>query len=396
MNNTKKTSTSLSFKAPRAGEWKSLAADQGNEEDQKMDQQNCDELHNILLTSLQMQHLVVLSGSGCSLGAGGPSMGILWDEVVGQPASDAAKEAAEKIGHDIINNKDIEALLSRVEASLQLNDDITLKTFLNESKKKILAKCSDFLYATDDSGLDAHRTFIHRLSRRRSRDQRLKIFTTNYDLCFEYAASILGAIALDGFSFTVPRRFDPRFYGYDIVRRARNGDEAASYLEGVFLLYKLHGSVNWSRGKDGSIYEDFSPVPEKACLIYPASGKYQQSFTQPHLESIAQYLAVVREPNTCVIVAGFGFNDDHLATPLLAAVTSNPHLRLIVVDPSAKNNLSREKPHWKRLNELSGQGEDIWFISAEFAQFAKLIPDLRSLTPAESLMKTIQSVVKPT
>ena len=59
---------------------------------------------------------------------------------------------------------------------------------------------------------------------------------------------------LDGFSFTAPRRYDPRFFGYDIIRRPRSGDDLGHFLEGVFLLYKLHGSVNWARNADKTIY----------------------------------------------------------------------------------------------------------------------------------------------
>jgi hypothetical protein len=255
----------------------------------------------------------------------------------------------------------------------------------------ILDRCSGALAADK---LDAHKVFLHRLSRRRVRDQRLQIFTTNYDLCFERAAAALGGVALDGFSFTTPRHYDPRFFGYDIIRRPRSGDDLGHYLEGVFLLYKLHGSVNWARDKDGKICEKDKPTPDEACLIYPAKGKYQQSFVQPHLESMAQYLSAVREPNTCLVAVGFGFNDDHLAEPLLAAVQSNPHLRLIVVDPGARTNTTNGNPYWQRFFELSGRGEDVWFINASFADFAQMVPDLKSLTPANALMQAIKGVTR--
>jgi hypothetical protein len=158
----------------------------------------------------------------------------------------------------------------------------------------------------------------------------------------------------------------------------------------VFLLYKLHGSVNWAKSEDGTICEKDQPTPAEACLIYPAQGKYQQSFVQPHLESMAQYLAAVREPNTCLVTVGFGFNDDHLAEPLLGAVQSNPHLRVIVVDPEARTNETGGNPNWKRLFGLSYRGEDVWFITATFGEFAQMIPDLKSLTPADSFMKAIK------
>lgn len=380
----------LAFKAPRDFEWRPLEADVDKADQKKSAKSNRDELHNALLSALQMQHLVVLAGSGCSLTAKGPAMSDLWDAAVGDPATTDAQSAATAVSHDI-NNRNIEALLSRIEASLQLNEDPQLWKYLNDSKQIILRRCSDFL---DEERLEAHRRFLHRLSRRRVRDQRLKVFTTNYDLCFERAANTLGGVAIDGFSFTSPRRYDPRYFNYDLVRRPRSGDDA-SYLEGVFLLYKLHGSVNWARKSDGTILEDAKPAPEEACLIYPAAGKYQQSFSQPHLESMAHYLAALREPNTCVLVAGFGFNDDHLSEPLLAAARSNPHLRVVIVDPFAERQTTSENRYWNAFDDLARKGEDIWFIAASFGAFSELVPDLKSLTPADTLMKAIQGVLKP-
>jgi len=379
------------FRATGAIDWRELVAENAADEDQPKVAKNAKgELKNVLLASLQMQHLVVLAGSGCSQSAGGPSMQDLWNGAVGEEPTAGAKAAAGKVNHDL-TDQNIEALLSRVEAFLVVNQDKDVSKFRDSSKQVILDRCSAFL---NNDKLVAHKTFLHRLSRRRVRDQRLRVFTTNYDLCFERAAAELGGVALDGFSFTAPRRYDPRYFGYDIIRRPRSGDDLGHYLEGVFLLYKLHGSVNWARGPDGAIHEKDKPSPAEACLIYPATGKYQQSFVQPHLESMAQYLAAVREPNTCVLAVGFGFNDDHLAEPLLAAVQSNPHLRLIVADPGAQSNATNATGYWERFFALSGRGEDVWFINASFTDFAQMVPDLKSLTPADALMKAIKGLTR--
>lgn len=381
------------FRAPGTTDWRPLAATTaiGDTKPEEANR-NKDDLKNMLLASLQMQHLVVLAGSGCSISAGGPSMLDLWDEAIGKQPTEKATAVAGKVRHNLADTN-IEAFLSRIEAFLHVNDDADSTEFLKASKQVILNKCSEFLKIEK---LGAHKTFLHRLSRRRVRDQRLKIFTTNYDLCFERSTSDLGVVPIDGFSFAAPRRFDPRFFSYDIVRRPRNGDDLGNYLEGVFLLYKLHGSVNWARNPDGggSILEKEAPKPDEACLIYPASGKYQQSFMQPYLESMAQYLAAIREPNSCVLVVGFGFNDDHLAEPLLGAVRSNSHLRLIIVDPEAETKIADGKGYWPQFAELGGRSEDIWFIKAGFEGFAEMIPDLKSLTPADNLMKAIQGVAR--
>lgn len=390
MNTPRQQNADIAFRAPGAGDWHALSRESTGDESQQEARNAKEELKNTLLTSLQMQHLVVLSGSGCSLAAGGPSMLDLWNGAVGADPTESAQRTAEAVNHDL-DDKNIEAFLSRVEAFLQVNQDDAVSEFLNNSKQVILDQCSTFL---DPCKLNDHETFLHRLSRRRARDQRLKVFTTNYDLCFERAAAGLGGVALDGFSFTTPRRYDPKFFGYDIIRRPRSGDDLGQYLEGVFMLYKLHGSVNWAKGEDGTICEKATPPPSEACLIYPARGKYQQSFVHPHLESMAQYLAAVREPNTCLLTVGFGFNDDHLAEPLLGAVQSNPHLRVIVVDPEARTNETSEHTNWSRLFSLSHRGEDVWFVNASFGGFAQMIPDLKSLTPADTLMKAIKGATR--
>ncbi|TKB66422.1 MAG: SIR2 family protein [Nitrospira sp.] len=339
-----------------------------------------------------MQHVVVLAGAGTSMAVGGPSMKDLWEAAIGKKPSEGAASTAKAINYDVNSQNNIEEFLSKAEAYLQVKDDTTVKGFVDSCKNVILNKCSTFL---DVSNLQAHKTFLHRLSRRRVRDPRLKIFTTNYDLCFEQAASTLGGVVIDGFSFTPPRHYDPRYFSYDIIRRPRGGEDQGNYLEGVFHLYKLHGSINWARSASGAIFEKTNPSPDETCLIYPARGKYQQSFLPPHLESMSQYLAVLREPNTCIIVTGFGFNDDHLSEPLRAAVISNPHLRLIIADPSTVTRESEKvnaNRYWQEFFSLSKDGEDIWFLNATFQEFAKLIPDLKSLTPADKLLKTIQGI----
>lgn len=366
-----------------------------------------DELKTFLLSSLQMQHVVVLAGSGTSLGpvTKGPSMWGLWDYCVNanpgtgsatRVVADRAAKVIADTGYNVgVEKENIEALLSRCEAFLQVNSNVDVANFITASKKVILEKCSEFIDPTDANQLAAHRTFLHRLSRRRVRDSRLRLFSTNYDLCFEIAAGRQGLVVLDGFSFTQPRHFDPRFFLYDIVRRPTTGDEVGTPLEGVFHLNKLHGSVNWSRSGDGEIEIVAKPTPESACLIYPARGKYQQSYVQPHLELVSQYFAALREPNTCLIVVGFGFNDDHLSEPILAAVRTNPHLRLIIVNPSADDLTARpveKNKYWETFFNLSTQGEDVWLINATFGDFAEMIPDLKSLTPAERLTRDIKQL----
>lgn len=361
-------------------------------------------MHEMLLTALQMPNLIVLAGSGTSLGkVGGPTMWKLWDYCINQNAGkpdNVARERTQKAEQLIKKIKftgddNIENLLSLCEAWLQIHpNDSKVKNFIKDSKKIIWDKCTEFL---NDANLDNHRTFLRKLSRRNNRNPRLKIFTTNYDLCFEQAAVLQGLISIDGFSFNQPRQFDPLNFTYDIVRRSRTLEENSGYLDGVFHLLKMHGSVNWERNGN-RIIEKAKPDPEKACLIYPARGKYQQSYIQPHLELVSQFFASLREPNTCVIVTGFGFNDDHLSEPILAAISSNTVPKLIVVDPtaedSAKGNKANASRYWRDLYKLSESGADVWLLNADFSQFISFIPDLKTLPQSQKMGQAIINGVK--
>ena len=354
-----------------------------------------------------MPNLLVLSGSGTSAGkVGGPTMSDLWKNTVLDPEGTVTQKAKEvfdliEFTSENIEFGNIEALLTRCEAYLLVKSNGLVGDFVQNVRDKTLTMCTEFLVDKSsheymDDKLEAHCTFLHRLSRRRVRDPRLRIFTTNYDLCFERAAALQRLICVNGFSYAFPRVYDPSYFSFDFVRRSQSSTGMGDYLEGVFQLMKLHGSVNWVRRSDGSIEELASPSASEVCLIYPASGKYHQSYVQPHLELISQYLSGLREPNTCVIVVGYGFNDDHLSEPILAAAKTNPRLKLIIVDIKAAEtiggNATPINKYWKDLDVLSKRGEDIWFINAPFAEFVQMIPDLKTLSPAQQLEKTIVDI----
>lgn len=377
-----------------------------SEAEKKKLEQSKQYINDILLKSLQLPNLVFFAGSGTSLAeVNGPSMWDLWRKsMLVDPDARAedkdfevldqtAVKVMQKVKYIEIANPNIEHFLSQCDAYLIFNEDLEVQGFLNKVKKIILHECSSFI-DSPYSDISVYEHLLQKLARRRARDPRLKVFTTNYDMCFETSASNLGMMVVDGFSYTRKRRFDGNYFNYDVVRRE---DDSHEFVEGVIQLYKLHGSVSWER-KDGDILESGSPSPEKAVLIYPAKGKYQQAFIQPHLELLSRFLESLRKPNTCLIMVGFGFNDDHLSEPVISAIKSNPSLKLIVADYRAASHINSPtlstSPYWAKLAELANQGYDIHFINGSFLEFVSLIPHLRALTPADQLVKAVKQAGK--
>ncbi|MCY4043960.1 MAG: SIR2 family protein [Cellvibrionales bacterium] len=360
-------------------------------------------LSEVLSNALQLPNLSFFAGSGTSLAeVAGPSMWDLWcksmwkspQSIPGaddyQKLSEEAKAVCDKVNYSEFENPNIEHFLSQCDAYQLFNEDPQVNTFVTKVKKTILEACTSFI-GSPSSDLSSYLGLLQKLARRRVRDPRLKVFTTNYDMCFETAASELGMMVVDGFSYTRKRRFDGRFFNFDVVRRDSDTHE---FVEGVFQLFKLHGSVSWERVKD-EIYECVNPSPEHAALIYPAKGKYQQAFIQPHLELLSRFIESLRTPNNCLLVSGFGFNDDHLSEPIVSAIKSNPSLKLIITDFKSASHVSNKgnngsSLYWSELTELSANGYDIHFINSSFSELVKLIPHLRALSPAEQLAKAVK------
>jgi len=347
--------------------------------------EDAQQLKDYLKTSLQMQHLALLCGSGTSTEARGPSMSDLWKGAAVLKDFDAALSAVSYQG-----GKDIEEFLSRCDALLELTPNNKIVADTREATvEMILARCREV--GTDPSTLIPHQDLLKKVARRRARDSRVKVFTTNYDLCFERAAAELGIVPIDGFSFGSPRRFDPRFFDFDVVRRT-SSSEAVTFISGVFQYLKLHGSVDWS-ARNGRIEVMQNVSPQDACLIYPARAKFQRSYQQPHLELMARYLAALREHNTCLVIVGFGFSDAHLYAPIFAALRSNPHFRLIVVSRTIDQKVESAKPGspYAELSELAARS-DVSLVAASFTDFVSTIPDLAALSPAHELEAAVLRV----
>ncbi|WP_201762788.1 SIR2 family protein [Paraburkholderia hospita] len=351
-----------------------------------------------LSAALQYTNVGFFAGSGTSLGAAnGPSMWKLWTSAMctdasGEQLREEAGQVCEKIRYGERENPNIEHFLSQCDAYLAFSADAQVESFVTAVKAQILELCSAFL-TSEGSDISAYRYLLQKLARRRVRDPRLKVFTTNYDMCFETAASDLGITVVDGFSYARNRRFDGRHFDYDIVRRDADRHE---YVEGVFHLHKLHGSVSWER-KGNDVFEVGNPMADKACLIYPAKGKYQQAFLQPHLELLSRFLDFLRQPNTCLITAGFGFNDDHLSEPIFSAIQANPSLKLILTDHRCAEHVHNKghhgsSPYWGRFGELAERGFDVHFIGGSFADVVDVIPSLRAVSPAEQLADAVRRI----
>jgi len=387
------------------GEWKDAGGEDGDV--------GRNEANRVLSELFRSNNLVVLAGLGTSLcvtdAAGkslAPTMQELWRQCKEAQAALGGPdwgELLQYVRHDP-SQENIEALLSRCRSAEDFLDGehlAAVKAFITEAESCV-TKSVDFVRSGHH--LPAHSEFLRRAARRSNRRARTKLFTTNYDRCFEEAGRQGRFVVLDGFSFTLPPTFDSVNFTYDIVRREATSS-ADDFIPNVFQLYKLHGSIDWERDEKTSEIHRVGST-SRPLLIFPRNTKYELAFSQPYLEMMSALQAALREPNTGLLIVGFGFNDNHIAEPILSAIRSNLALKVAVVGPwlaPFKDKAGAEQlgetatnPHLGKIRGLALEGDArLALLNASFSELAQELPDVVAESDLERHLERVRKLEPP-
>lgn len=379
-----------------------------------------DEIKRVLSDIFRCKNLIVLTGLGTSLHVNinkdlgrldpgrvaiagkkiAPTMGDLWGKAKTKSGENFEKvlEISRFPCSDLKFKNNIEALLSYCKIGSEFADEKNNRDLVNKfilETEKIIRDEINFLNLDDD--ISVHSELLRRIARRTSRKVRTKIFTTNYDLCFEYAARQGRYVVIDGFSHTNPQVFDSLYFGYDIVKRESNPD-SQEYISNVFHLYKLHGSIDWQKNEKSNEIERVKDAG-KPILIYPRNTKYELAFEQPYLEMMSAFQSALRQPETALLVVGFGFNDNHLAEPIISAIHSNLNLKAVICDPflapndAGDDGNAKKNEHLKKISYLISKGDArLSLLNATFEDLVSELPDIAADTDLEQHLERVKAL----
>ena len=347
------------------------------EEVQKLLESHKANFYNTFLKK-HYKNLVVLTAAGTSLDNGsnsGKTREGLWNDCCSE-IKNIYRELLpwnEKL-KSIARNKDIEALLSHI-ILIEKTDD-TRRVKIEPLKKALQTKIKEFCTLDLDENQAPHKDFLNKITARKNNDARVQLFTTNYDTLFEQAANKAGFVIIDGFSFTHPREFAGKWFDLDIVNREKTRlKQEESFVSKVFHLYKLHGSLNWTKEivKEKIVQKDNTDDP---LIIYPASEKYESSYEQPYFEMMSRFQQALRREETLLIVIGFGFQDKHIKNVIVEAVEQNPSFQLLIVNYNGSGSISAEN-----LDEFFSDKENLKvkrnvnIVFDKFKEFAEKYPE---------------------
>jgi hypothetical protein len=170
-----------------------------------------------------------------------------------------------------------------------------------------------------------------------TRQYAVEIFTTNYDTLIERGLEDERVSLFDGF---VGSR-QPYFSASSLV-----SDDAAP-ARGWARLWKIHGSVNWTRQaqRDGSTRIIRGAESATGELILPSFHKYDESRKQPYvamLDRLGRFLT--KREDAVLFTLGYSYGDEHINEVIFEALDTQPRVHLIAIqftDPSEDEELIR-------------------------------------------------------
>ncbi len=227
---------------------------------------------------------------------------------------------------DKLPNPNVEHILTQLRTICALKGTTVLDGMSADGLRKLETKICGLIANAVGKNLPQHTNAYHRLAAWISfidRVSPVEVFTPNYDLLLEEALEQYKVPFFDGFVGAREPFFDLVAMEQDAVppRWTR--------------LWKLHGSINWIKRKDESVFRcSYPAVPKEGeqLLIYPSHLKYEQSRRMPYLAMIDRLRAFFRDTssptnqtpsNPVLVMCGYSFADDHLNEVLLDGLRGN-------------------------------------------------------------------------
>ncbi len=245
-----------------------------------------------------------------------------------------------------------------------------------------------------------HEKFTKKILQRPLNLKRANIFTTNYDLAFEYAFDKLGVNFISGFSGFQKRTFKPETFEYDLFFPGSTTQGKVQRIEKVLRYYKIHGSLTWLKEtpSENNVY-GISEVPIEVIrgmkdfeniMIYPTTAKKSFALDFPYSELFRQFASTISQSQSVLITYGYSFSDEHINDIIYQALTI-PSFTLIIID----FNGSKTSDEIKKLRDLKDprviilEGEQLGSFSFFVEQ---LLPDLIEMNTYEKIADTLRKL----
>lgn len=310
--------------------------------------------------------------------------------------------------HDEDGGNRVRKLIEALKGSLFLICDVHNRITSERDLKRIEEKNMSDAFAQNKYIF--HEKFLKSLMQRPLNLQRANIFTSNYDLAFEYAFDNLGIKYIDGFSGFHHRYFKPETFNYDIFYPGSTTAGKVQRIEKVIRYFKLHGSISWvsdNKRTANNIYGieemPIDLIKRKVVdaeendfgygnlIIYPTAVKKSYTLDLPYSELFRHFAYCTSLPQSVLFTIGYSFCDEHFNDIIYQAL-SNPSFTLIIID----FNGTKKSEEIKRLRDLNDpriiilEGD---FLGDFLTLADTLMPDFLDASSNDDVAETLNKLI---
>lgn len=319
-------------------------------------------------------------GAGSSFAAGYPLTFQLTITVLGRLSS-----VEIELVKTILNAEGVTLNISKGEPDIEVLSDILNKAKasggysgienLIESIRKHIV---DVINEVANPNLEYHLKFFKGLKKLMShRNESIWIFTTNYDIVFELAASVAKIPIYNGFEGIAERFFDIErielTYG-----KINSNRRFEPFNEPHIKLVKLHGSTSWFKEGD-EIIESFSLAKnENRCMILPRRTKVAETLDAPYDKLFRYAASVIGKQCKFIVSCGYSYRDEHINDILFTPKLRSNSVRVFALSKDETPEILKLKEypafHYMVNNKLHYNDKDTdgQFDLWDFKKFVEL------------------------
>ena len=211
---------------------------------------------------------------------------------------------------------------------------------IKEFKQKIVEQLKRWVQIDDYKVAEYYKNFFYFQS---EYNHSLKIFSLNYDLCFEKNKPE---------NKDIERGFDSNTRTWDCARFERRED----YEPPSIYLYKLHGSIDWKRDENkGNILREVEAIPETPDLIFGTN--YKMQYIDPYLFYAHEFRKYSLESKV-ILAIGYSFRDAHINGILRQSLQNNRDRKIVIVSPDANEIVERFSQLKKQIIPCKEKAKD--------------------------------------
>ncbi|MCZ7611016.1 MAG: SIR2 family protein [Ignavibacterium sp.] len=188
----------------------------------------------------------------------------------------------------------------------------------------------DFIYNVAPIDYQYHIRFFSNLrSLLNNQLQPVWIFTTNYDLLLERAASEVNMKMKNSFEGISKRYFNITDYDF-VTGKITSGKTFQQLKEPIFNLVKLHGSISWLKENNKIIEQfDFSHLSlDQHCMILPRRKKIFETLDSPYDQLFRYSSNVLGRKCRFLVTFGYSYRDQHINQTILLPKLQDGSLRI--------------------------------------------------------------------